>query len=119
MIPYLQVLSSDDPNYGYNAATNCYEDLMAAGIMDPTKVVRLCLENAASVAKTFLTADAVVVDIKEEKPKARRIAMPTHTNSLHPPNMIPPFSQRRRRRTAQPTVHSAGNLVTTSQSRST
>lgn len=34
----LQVLSNDDPRYGYNAARNCYEDLMAAGIMDPTKV---------------------------------------------------------------------------------
>ncbi|XWS11965.1 hypothetical protein CRYUN_Cryun37aG0050100 [Craigia yunnanensis] len=60
-----KVLSNDNPNYGYNAATGKYEDLMAAGIIDPTKVVRCCLEHAASVARTFLTSDAVVVDIKE------------------------------------------------------
>ncbi|MCO5603097.1 hypothetical protein L7F22_057242 [Adiantum nelumboides] len=60
-----KVLSNDDFKYGYNAATGKYEDLMAAGIIDPTKVVRCCLEHAASVAKTFLTSDAVVVDIKE------------------------------------------------------
>ncbi|KAG8057836.1 hypothetical protein GUJ93_ZPchr0002g23580 [Zizania palustris] len=60
-----KVLSSDNFKYGYNAATGKYEDLMAAGIIDPTKVVRCCLEHAASVAKTFITSDAVVVDIKE------------------------------------------------------
>ncbi|KAI3789754.1 hypothetical protein L2E82_02558 [Cichorium intybus] len=63
-----KVLSSDDPKFGYNAATGKYEDLMAAGIIDPTKVVRCCLEHAASVAKTFLTSDAVVVEIKEPEP---------------------------------------------------
>ncbi|EOY26885.1 TCP-1/cpn60 chaperonin family protein [Theobroma cacao] len=65
-----KVLSSDNPNYGYNAATGKYEDLMAAGIIDPTKVVRCCLEHAASVARTFLTSDAVVVDIKEPETAA-------------------------------------------------
>lgn len=63
-----KVLSSDNPKYGYNAATGKYEDLMAAGIIDPTKVVRCCLEHASSVAKTFLTSDVVVVDIKEPEP---------------------------------------------------
>lgn len=63
-----KVLSSDNPKYGYNAATGKYEDLMAAGIIDPTKVVRCCLEHAASVARTFLTSDVVVVDIKEPEP---------------------------------------------------
>uniref|UniRef100_A0A0C9QL51 TSA: Wollemia nobilis Ref_Wollemi_Transcript_28772_2502 transcribed RNA sequence n=1 Tax=Wollemia nobilis TaxID=56998 RepID=A0A0C9QL51_9CONI len=63
-----KVLSSDNPKFGYNAATGNYEDLMAAGIIDPTKVVRCCLEHAASVAKTFLTSDVVVVDIKEPEP---------------------------------------------------
>jgi len=58
------------PSFGYNAATGKYEDLMAAGIIDPTKVVRCCLEHAASVAKTFLTSDVVVVDIKEPEPVA-------------------------------------------------
>ncbi|XVF74533.1 hypothetical protein PTKIN_Ptkin13bG0117800 [Pterospermum kingtungense] len=65
-----KVLSNDNPNYGYNAATGKYEDLMAAGIIDPTKVVRCCLEHAASVARTFLISDVVVVDIKEPAPMA-------------------------------------------------
>lgn len=60
-----KVLSSDNPRYGYNAATGQYEDLMASGIIDPTKVVRCCLEHASSVAKTFLMSDCVVVEIKE------------------------------------------------------
>ncbi|KAI3716335.1 hypothetical protein L6452_23601 [Arctium lappa] len=63
-----KVLSSDNFKFGYNAATGTYEDLMAAGIIDPTKVVRCCLEHASSVAKTFLTSDAVVVEIKEPEP---------------------------------------------------
>ncbi|MCL7022465.1 hypothetical protein MKW94_011158 [Papaver nudicaule] len=63
-----KVLSNDNYKFGYNAATGQYEDLMAAGIIDPTKVVRCCLEHAASVARTFLTSDVVVVDIKEPEP---------------------------------------------------
>ncbi|GMN49675.1 hypothetical protein TIFTF001_018833 [Ficus carica] len=63
-----KVLSSDNPRYGYNAATGNYEDLMSAGIIDPTKVVRCCLEHASSVAKTFLMSDCVVVEIKEPEP---------------------------------------------------
>ncbi|XP_022852075.1 chaperonin 60 subunit beta 2, chloroplastic-like [Olea europaea var. sylvestris] len=63
-----KVLANDNSKFGYNAATGKYEDLMAAGIIDPTKVVRCCLEHAASVARTFLTSDAVVVDIKEPEP---------------------------------------------------
>ncbi|KAL1831976.1 hypothetical protein ACET3Z_001627 [Daucus carota] len=63
-----KVLASDDQKYGYNAATGNYEDLMAAGIIDPTKVVRCCLEHASSVAKTFLMSDCVVVEIKEPEP---------------------------------------------------
>lgn len=66
----LQVLSNDNPSWGYNAATGVYEDLMAAGIIDPSKVVRCCLEHAGSVAKTFLTSDVVVVEIKEPEPAA-------------------------------------------------
>ena len=45
-----------------------YEDLLKAGIIDPTKVVRCSLENAASVARTFLTSDVVVTDIPEAEP---------------------------------------------------
>ncbi|GAB4840197.1 hypothetical protein Ancab_020962 [Ancistrocladus abbreviatus] len=71
-----KVLSNNDVRYGYNAAKDCYEDLIEAGIMDPTKVVRCCLEHAASVAKTFLTSDAVAVDIVELQPLPRRKPMP-------------------------------------------
>ncbi|KAH9772152.1 Chaperonin 60 subunit beta 4 [Citrus sinensis] len=89
-----QVLSNDDPRYGYNAARNRYEDLMAAGIIDPTKVVRCCLEHAASVAKTFLTSDAVVVNIKESEPVPRRKLMPSSADSLFSKQM-PPTSQQK------------------------
>ena len=47
-----------------------YEDLLKAGIIDPTKVVRCALENAASVARTFLTSDVVVTEIPEPEPAA-------------------------------------------------
>jgi chaperonin GroEL len=63
-----KVKANDSTNFGYNAATGAYEDLMAAGIIDPAKVVRCCLEHSASVAKTFLTSDCVVVEIKEPEP---------------------------------------------------
>ena len=53
--------------FGYNAETDSYEDLMKAGIMDPTKVVRLALQNAASVASLMLTTEAMVADKPEEK----------------------------------------------------
>jgi chaperonin GroEL len=53
--------------FGYNAETDTYEDLMKAGIMDPTKVVRLALQNAASVASLMLTTQAMVADKPEEK----------------------------------------------------
>lgn len=57
-------------NIGFNAASERYEDLMGAGIIDPTKVVRLALQNAASVASLLLTTEAVVA----EKPKKRKAA---------------------------------------------
>ncbi|MGD8521319.1 MAG: chaperonin GroEL [Desulfobacterales bacterium] len=59
--------------YGYNAETDTYEDLMKAGVIDPTKVVRLALQNAASVASLMLTTQAMVADKPEEKQEA---AMP-------------------------------------------
>ena len=52
-------------NVGYNAATDVYEDLVKAGVIDPTKVTRTALQNAASVATLLLTSDALVA----EKPK--------------------------------------------------
>ena len=54
-------------DYGYNAAENKYEDFFAAGIIDPTKVARLALENAASIAALLLTTEAVVSEIPEKK----------------------------------------------------
>ncbi|PKA67291.1 Chaperonin 60 subunit beta 4, chloroplastic [Apostasia shenzhenica] len=77
-----KVLACDDVRFGYNAAKNCYEDLMAAGILDPSKVVRCCLEHSASVAKTFLTADVVVVDAMENLPVLVRT--PMRTKSIFP-----------------------------------
>ncbi|MBQ7634252.1 MAG: chaperonin GroEL [Bacteroidaceae bacterium] len=56
-------------NFGYNAKTDVYEDLRAAGIVDPAKVTRVALENAASVAGMFLTTECVICDKKEEKPE--------------------------------------------------
>jgi chaperonin GroEL len=53
--------------FGFNAATEEYEDLMKAGILDPTKVVRLALQNAASVAALLLTTDAVVTEKPQEE----------------------------------------------------
>ena len=55
--------------YGYNARDDRYEDMIAAGIIDPTKVTRLALENAASIAGLLLTTEAVVCDIQEDKPE--------------------------------------------------
>jgi chaperonin GroEL len=52
---------------GYNAATNVHEDLIAAGVIDPTKVVRTALQNASSVAGLMLTTEAMIVEKKEEK----------------------------------------------------
>ncbi|MDK7062844.1 TCP-1/cpn60 chaperonin family protein, partial [Escherichia coli] len=54
---------------GFNAATNTYEDLMAAGVTDPVKVTRSALQNAASIAGLFLTTEAVVAN-KPEKAAA-------------------------------------------------
>jgi chaperonin GroEL len=65
-----KVKESKDANYGYNAATDAYEDLVKAGVIDPTKVVRSALQNAASIASLLLTTEAMVCDIPEEKKDA-------------------------------------------------
>jgi chaperonin GroEL len=57
-------------SFGYNARTDKYEDLFAAGVVDPTKVTRLALENAASIAALLLTTEAVVADLPEENAPA-------------------------------------------------
>ncbi len=58
-----QVKNSKDQNYGYNAKTGEFEDLVKAGVVDPTKVVRIALQNASSIGALFLTTEAVVADI--------------------------------------------------------
>jgi chaperonin GroEL len=63
-----RVKESKDKNFGYNAATDNYEDLVKAGVIDPTKVTRTALQNAASIAGLLLTTECVVVEKKEEKP---------------------------------------------------
>jgi chaperonin GroEL len=63
-----KVRESKDKNFGYNAQTEVYEDLFKAGVIDPTKVTRTALQNAASIAGLLLTTEAVVVEKKEEKP---------------------------------------------------
>jgi chaperonin GroEL len=55
-------------DYGYNAQTDTYEKLYASGVIDPAKVARVALENAASVAGMFLTTEAVIVEVKEDSP---------------------------------------------------
>ena len=56
-------------DFGYNARTDVYEHLHAAGVVDPAKVARVALENAASIAGMFLTTECVIVEKKEEKPE--------------------------------------------------
>jgi len=62
-----KVNDSKDPNYGYNALTGDYEDLVKAGVLDPTKVVRTALQNAGSIASLMLTTEALVCEIPEDK----------------------------------------------------
>ncbi|MAE13152.1 chaperonin GroEL [Candidatus Woesearchaeota archaeon] len=56
-----------DENIGYNAKTDCYEDFIQAGVIDPTKVVRSALQNAASISALVLTTEALVTDFDDEK----------------------------------------------------
>ncbi|MGA2949420.1 MAG: chaperonin GroEL [Candidatus Sulfotelmatobacter sp.] len=62
-----KVLESKDINYGFNALSNEYEDLVKAGVLDPTKVVRTALTNAGSIASLMLTTEALVAEIPEKK----------------------------------------------------
>jgi chaperonin GroEL len=63
-----KVRSNDNANYGYNASTDVYEDLIAAGVIDPTKVTRTALQNAASIASLMLTTEAMICEIPEKNP---------------------------------------------------
>jgi chaperonin GroEL len=63
-----RVKGSKERNFGYNALTDTYEDLVKAGVMDPTKVTRTALQNAASIAGLLLTTECVVAQRKDERP---------------------------------------------------
>ena len=62
-------VKNEKGDYGYNARADRYEDLRAAGIIDPAKVARVALENAASIAGMFLTTECVICEAKEDKPE--------------------------------------------------
>ena len=64
----VQKIAEGDADYGYNARTEVYENLYEAGVIDPTKVTRVALENAASIAGMLLTTECVLADIPEEAP---------------------------------------------------
>ncbi|MGM9870395.1 MAG: chaperonin GroEL [Muribaculaceae bacterium] len=64
----VQKVSEGKGDFGYNARTDTYENLLAAGVIDPAKVTRVALENAASIAGMFLTTECVIADKKEENP---------------------------------------------------
>src|SRR6202140_1411053 len=68
------VRNNGNPNYGYNAATDQYEDLVRMGVIDPAKVTRLALQNAASIAGLMLTTEALVAELKEDDRKGAAAA---------------------------------------------
>ena len=65
-------VAAESGNYGYNAATDTYEDLVKAGVIDPTKVVRTAIENASSVSTLLLTSDALIAEKPKEDPKGNK-----------------------------------------------
>ena len=65
----VQKVREGQGDFGYNARTDVYENLHAAGVVDPAKVTRVALENAASIAGMFLTTECVIVEKKEDKPE--------------------------------------------------
>lgn len=69
-------VAKNQGGYGYNAATDRYEDLVQSGVVDPTKVVRVALENAVSAASMLLTTEAVVADLPEKEGKGMPGGMP-------------------------------------------
>ena len=63
-----KLLDGNDEGIGFNAATDTYENLVAAGVIDPTKVVRTALQNAASVAGLLITTEATIAELPDDKP---------------------------------------------------
>jgi len=68
------ITSNKNPNFGYNAATDEYVDMFKAGIIDPTKVARTALLNAASVSGLALTTEVLITELKEKKEEANAVA---------------------------------------------
>ena len=62
-----KIKANSDPNYGFNAANGQYEDLVKAGVIDPTKVTRSALQNAASISALMLTTEAMICEMPEKK----------------------------------------------------
>ena len=110
-----KVKAAKELAYGFDAESNEYVDLMHAGIIDPTKVARIALQNAASIASLLLTTEALITDIPEEKaampamphgggmggmggmgggdfydPPARALAIATASGGISPPEAVPP-----------------------------
>jgi len=72
----VEKVKNENGNFGFNAASDKFEDLVSAGIIDPTKVTRFALQNAASVASLMLTTEATVAEIPKEKPAMPGPGMP-------------------------------------------
>ena len=66
------IKSQQDPDFGFNASTEQYEDLVKAGVIDPTKVTRTALQNAASIASLMLTTEAMVCQVDENADQTER-----------------------------------------------
>jgi len=76
----VQKVKEGKDDFGYNARTETFENLFNTGVIDPTKVARVALENAASVAGMLLTTDCVLAEIKEETPAGA--GMPSMNNMM-------------------------------------
>ncbi|MGZ5260807.1 MAG: TCP-1/cpn60 chaperonin family protein, partial [Burkholderiales bacterium] len=77
-------IKNNKGSFGFNAASEEFEDLMKAGIMDPTKVVRSALQNAASVAGLLLTTECIIAESQEE---TRADTSSMHSGGMHHPEM--------------------------------
>src|SRR5690606_20720349 len=71
-----KLIDGNDVSLGFNAATDTYENLVLAGVIDPTKVVRTALQDAASVAGLLITTEATVAELPEDKPAMPAGGMP-------------------------------------------
>ena len=72
----MQKVAEGKGDYGFNARTEVFENLYDAGVIDPTKVTRIAIENAASISSMLLTTECVIVDIPEDEPAHMGGGMP-------------------------------------------